>query len=257
MNYTGCKAIAFLAFCGGLSGAIYPVPLAQAQTPGVMYGNYATVTSVESATTSDSTPDLTQPSATELNPQLSDAKQLEPVSLENPVLPPPFPTYPLSNNDSQEPAQTTAQRPRVSDPRPAVGSYWGIGGNIGLTDSETALGGGGFSFVSKGAFSDYLTLHNATTFGKKTAVMFALTGELPIRNRQTQEVVAMPFLGGGTLVTTKDEWRFHGLVVGGVDVPISRDFMATMRVNTGFVDGKTEVGILLGVGYRFNIFHLF
>ncbi|MDJ1180525.1 hypothetical protein PJF56_16815 [Roseofilum sp. BLCC_M91] len=229
----GCKAIALLAFWGGIGGANSPLQLAQAQTTRVMYGNYLTI--------SAPTPEPTPASAAE--------KQLEP--------PPPVPLSPSPNTESVEPEQPTAQQTSLSDPRPPVGSYFGIGGTIGLTDGETALGSGGFSLMSKGALSEYLTLHNATSFGKQTASMFALTGEFPIRNGQTQEVVAMPFLGGGTLVTTQDEWRFHGLIVGGVDVPLSRDFMGTVRVNTGFVDGKTEVGIVLGVGYRFNLFNLF
>ncbi|MDJ1176978.1 hypothetical protein [Roseofilum capinflatum] len=237
MNHIGCKlgcrAIALLAFWGGLTTGNSPRKLAHAQPPQVMYGNYITV----SAPTSE------PPPASATN------KQLQP--------PPPVPLSPAPQTESPEPESRTAQETRQSDPRPPVGSYFGIGGTIGLTDGETALGSGGFSLVSKGALSEYLTLHNATSFGKQTASMFALTGEFPIRNGQTQEVVAMPFLGGGTLVTTQDEWRFHGLIVGGVDVPLSRDFMGTMRVNTGFVDGKTEVGIVLGVGYRFNLFNLF
>ncbi|MDB9519543.1 hypothetical protein PN466_21605 [Roseofilum reptotaenium CS-1145] len=259
MNHTGCKAIGLLAFWGAIVGAIYPVQFAQAQSNGVMYGNYVSVTTAEPAEDPNSTLEETTESPLEYQPVRAE-KQLEPVPLENPVLPeppPPLPTYPLPNNESAEPDQTTAQQTSTSDPRPAVGSYFGIGGTIGLSDGETALGSGGFSLMSKGALSEYLTLHNATSFGNQTASMFALTGEIPIRNPQTQEVVAMPFLGGGTLVTTKDELRFHGLVVGGVDIPLSRDFMGTVRVNAGFVDSKTEVGIVLGVGYRFNLFNLF
>ncbi|MDJ1170048.1 hypothetical protein PMG71_11475 [Roseofilum sp. BLCC_M154] len=245
MNHAGCKAIGLLAFWGGITGGIYPLPLAQAQTTGVRYGNYVTVTTTEAAAISNST--LGQ-------------KQLEPVPLDSPVLPEPpspFPRDSLSQSESVEPESTTAQETSSSDLKPAVGSYFGIGGTLGLSDGETALGSGGFSLMSKGALSEYITLHNATSFGKQTASMFALTGEFPIRNNETQEVVAMPFLGGGTLVTTQDGWRFHGLVVGGIDVPLSRDFMGTLRVNTGFVDGKTEVGVVLGVGYRFNLFNLF
>jgi len=237
MNHVGCKlgcrAIALLAFWGGISTGNSALQSAHAQTPQVIYGNYVTVTAP--------TP--------ELPPASPGEKQLEP--------PPPVPVTPAPNPESAEPAPPSAQETGLSEARPPVGSYFGLGGTIGLTDGETALGSGGFSLMSKGALSEYLSLHNATSFGKQTASMFALTGEFPIRNSQTQEVVAMPFLGGGTLVTTQDEWRFHGLIVGGVDIPLSRDFMGTMRVNTGFVDGKTEVGIVLGVGYRFNLFNLF
>lgn len=260
MNHTGCKAIGLLAFWGGITGGIYPLPLAQAQTTGVRYGNYVTVTTTETPNISNSTLEQTQASPLESNPPLRAEKQLEPVPLDSPVLPetpPPFPSDSLPDNESVEPESTTAQDTTQSDLKPAVSSYFGIGGTLGLSDGETALGSGGFSLVSKGALTEYITLHNATSFGKQTASMFALTGEIPIKNNETEEVVAMPFLGGGTLVTTQDGWRFHGLVVGGIDVPLSRDFMGTLRVNTGFVEGKTEVGVVLGVGYRFNLFNLF
>ncbi|WP_322746072.1 hypothetical protein [Nostoc sp. LEGE 06077] len=43
------------------------------------------------------------------------------------------------------------------------------------------------------------------------------------------------------------------LVSGGIDVPLNTQFTATASVNAGFFD-RTEVGLLVGVGYNFSGF---
>lgn len=128
-------------------------------------------------------------------------------------------------------------------------SYIGVGGNIGLSGEESALGEGGFSIVSRTRIINYLSLRNSTIFGDDNASVFALTGEIPLTNA-AGETVATPFLGGGV-------W-FHGeidpVLSAGVDVPLGRDFTLTNRVNVGFDSEETDIGLLIGVGYNFNLF---
>ena len=128
-------------------------------------------------------------------------------------------------------------------------SYLGIGGNIGLSGDESALGDGGFAIVSRTRIIDYLSLRNSTVFGDETASLFALTGELPLRDSQGA-IMATPFIGGGI-------W-LHGeidpLLSAGVDVPVGQNFTVTTRVNVGFDSGDTDAGLLVGVGYNFDLF---
>ena len=128
-------------------------------------------------------------------------------------------------------------------------SYIGVGGNIGLSGEESSLGEGGFSIVSRTRIVNYLSLRNSTIFGEDSASVFALTGELPLTNA-AGETVATPFLGGGL-------W-FHGevdpVLSAGVDVPLGRDFTITNRVNVGFDSEETDIGLLIGIGYNFNLF---
>ena len=128
-------------------------------------------------------------------------------------------------------------------------SYFGIGGNIGLSGSESALGDGGFAIVSRTRIVDYVSLRNSTVFGDETASLFAITGEVPLTN-SAGEITAIPFIGGG--VWLHDE--VDPLISAGVDVPLSQDFTATTRVNVGFDSDDTDIGLVIGVGYNFSLF---
>ncbi|MGF1521282.1 MAG: hypothetical protein ACFBSF_03050 [Leptolyngbyaceae cyanobacterium] len=128
-------------------------------------------------------------------------------------------------------------------------SYIGVGGNIGLSGDESALGEGGFTIVSRTRIINYLSLRNSTVFGDENASLFALTGEVPLTNANG-DITAIPFVGGGVWI--------HGevdpLLSAGVDVPLGRDFTLTNRVNVGFDGDDTDVGLLFGVGYNFDLF---
>ena len=140
-------------------------------------------------------------------------------------------------------AQTSDDEPK--DKR----SYIGVGGNLGLSGEESALGEGGFTIVSRTRIINYLSLRNSTVFGDESASLFALTGEIPLTN-SSGDISAMPFLGAGV-------W-LHGevdpLLSAGVDVPLGRDFTLTNRVNIGFDSDDTDIGLLIGVGYNFDLF---
>ncbi|KAB8333170.1 hypothetical protein SD80_015025 [Scytonema tolypothrichoides VB-61278] len=160
---------------------------------------------------------------------------------------------------SQEATQGTTTVPvaQTAEPErnaPSNNDYIGIGGSIGLSGDQTALGSGGFAILSKNRLTDNLSLHStAVVFGSRTAVStYALTFGIPIRNQSSGQVLAFPFVGGGALV--KGDFDINGLVTGGVDVPISQNLTATAQVNVGFLDDDTDVGLQIGLGYNFRLF---
>jgi uncharacterized surface protein with fasciclin (FAS1) repeats len=135
--------------------------------------------------------------------------------------------------------------------------YLGIGGAIGLSGNTTALGTGGFAILSKTVFTDNLSLHDATiVFGSATASSnIALTVDFPIRDEATGRIIISPFLGGGILVRDNNGLTISPLATIGLDLPLSKDFTGTLRVNAGFPsDRQVDVGILAGIGFNFSLF---
>lgn len=129
-------------------------------------------------------------------------------------------------------------------------SYIGIGGNIGLSGDETAIGDTGFTIVTRTRIIDYLSLRGSVIFSGETTSATALTGEIPLTNR-VGDIVAIPFLGGGISLADSD---VNPLISTGVDVPLSKDFTVTNRVNVSFGSDETDVGLLIGVGYNYTLF---
>lgn len=129
-------------------------------------------------------------------------------------------------------------------------SYIGLGGGLGIRGGETGLADGGFSILSRIGITDSISVHNSTVFGDQSALMPALTIGIPIRNANTAAVVAYPFIGGGININTSQDFEVDPLFVAGVDVPLADRIMATTRLNIGFGESKTDVGVLLGIGYR-------
>jgi hypothetical protein len=143
-------------------------------------------------------------------------------------------------------AQNTQENSKPSARR----SYIGVGGGIGLSGGETGLSDGGFSILTRIGITDNISFHNATVFGDNTALMIALTVGTPIKKLDSQQVVAYPFIGGGVNLNTSNNFKVDPLLVTGVDVPLSNRFTATGRINIGFGERKTDVGLLLGLGFR-------
>ncbi len=128
-------------------------------------------------------------------------------------------------------------------------SYIGIGGNVGLSGGDTAIGDEGFAIVNRTRIIEYLSVRGSVIFASDISSTTALTGELPITN-QNGDVMVTPFLGGGFAIEDGD---FNPLISAGADVPLSQDFTLTNRINVSFGD-ETNVGALVGVGYNFTLF---
>jgi len=137
---------------------------------------------------------------------------------------------------------------------PPAKGYIGIGGNIGLTGNTSSLGTGGFSILSRAVLNDSLAIHgNNVVFGSATASgSNALTLNFPIRDNNTQQIVVSPFIGGGIQVRRDEVIYISPMVVGGVDIPISKSLVGTVRVEAAFPNtGKADVGLTMGIGYSF------
>ncbi|WP_019508406.1 hypothetical protein [Pleurocapsa sp. PCC 7319] len=139
----------------------------------------------------------------------------------------------------------TRTRTRTRTSRPI--SYYGLGGNIGLGGDATAVGDGAFALLGKNAFSSNLAIHSGFLFGDDNVILASLTYGVPIKIKSYE--VLYPFLGGGVLIEDLfSDFDLGGLVTGGVDVLITNQITGTARLNLGFADSDTDVGLLLGIG---------
>jgi hypothetical protein len=145
-----------------------------------------------------------------------------------------------------------AQSAPDSLPTTSPTSYLGLGGAIELNGNTSSLSSGGLTILSKVGFTDNLSLHDATVlFGSGAATsMIILTAEFPIRNSAGQTVVS-PFIGGGTMLRYNQGLLISPALSGGLDIPLSRNFTGTLRLNAGFPsDRPADLGILIGAGYN-------
>ena len=154
-------------------------------------------------------------------------------------------------------AQTTEETETEEDEIPTR-SYIGIGGNIGLGGESTSLGDGGFSLLGRTAITNNISLHTSSVFGDDGVSAFALTFGVPVYKSGRDLELVYPFVGGGIAVEDFfGDFNVDALVTTGIDVPILRRLTGTVRLNFGFAEDDTDIGLLLGVGYNFSIFELF
>jgi hypothetical protein len=142
---------------------------------------------------------------------------------------------------------------KKSEP-PSAKSYIGLGGTIGLSGNNTALGTGGLAILSRKVFNDLLSIHsNNVVFGSAIpSSSNALTLNFPIRDSTTQEIVVSPFLGAGIQLRNIDGLYISPLAVGGVDIPLNKSLTGTIRLEAAFPNtGNTDMGVSIGIGYNF------
>ncbi|WP_017652873.1 hypothetical protein [Fortiea contorta] len=170
----------------------------------------------------------------------------------------------LAANYSQQTAeQTTAQisTPKVAQAdiepgRPTRGgrSYLGIAGNIGLSGSDSALGDGNFAVISKVGLTNNISLRPSAVLGDNTVILAPLAYDFSIQQVAdpfSEPLPIAPYIGAGAAFKTGNNSDVALLLSGGIDVPLSSRFTATAAVNAAFFN-KTDVGLLIGVGYNFG-----
>lgn len=136
-----------------------------------------------------------------------------------------------------------------------VPNYIGIGGNIGLSsgDDNTTLGDGGFVINGKLGLASNLSLRPSVILGNDAIFLIPLTYDFLIPRVDPFEPIRFaPFAGGGVAISTDDDNSIGFLLTVGVDVPLSRAFVANAALNLGFIEDTTDFGIILGVGYTFR-----
>jgi uncharacterized surface protein with fasciclin (FAS1) repeats len=130
-------------------------------------------------------------------------------------------------------------------------NYVAVAGNIGL-GGNTALGSGNFAVTSKFGLTNNFSVRPGAVIGDDTVFLVPITYDFAFRPTDIggSDAVISPYLGAGVAIGTGDDTDFGLLLTGGVDYPLSSQFMVTGAVNATFVD-DTDVGIMLGIGYRF------
>lgn len=159
-----------------------------------------------------------------------------------------------STVSSQKADTTTAQNPNteIIPGRATRGgsSYIGIGGNLGLSGSP-ALGDGAFMINSKIGLTRNISFRPAVLFGDDTDFLLPLTYDFVLESADPFAPIPFaPYLGGGVIVSTNGDNTLGFLLTGGVDVPLSSQFVANASINVGFRN-DTDVGLMLGIGYTF------
>jgi hypothetical protein len=133
-------------------------------------------------------------------------------------------------------------------------SYIGIGGAIGLSGG-TGIGRGGFLINSKIGLTRNISVRPSVIIGDDTDFLIPITYDFIIQSADPFEPIPFaPFIGGGVTFTTNGDNDVGFLLTGGVDVPLSQQFVANGAVNAGFFGDTTSIGLSFGVGYTFSGF---
>jgi hypothetical protein len=145
-------------------------------------------------------------------------------------------SVPAVNAQPSSPAPKTTSSPsQATSQQPKQRGYSGIGG---------------LSLPSKIVFSDNLSIHgNSVVFGSSIpASSYDLTFNLPLVN-ETSSILFVPFLGGGIMTRNQDGTSISPHLIGGMDIGMSENLTVTVRVEAGFVNGRSaDVGLIVGVG---------
>jgi hypothetical protein len=177
----------------------------------------------------------------------------EPSNTTDPAPEVPADSVPKPSEPSTSPDDESSDKAAEQQKPRRLKNFIGVGGNVGVSGSETGLSGGAAALMTRRDLNDRLSIRSvATLFGRKVDNAVALTVNFPIYS-QSKQLRLVPFVGGGALVSSDglfDDVRIRGLVTGGIDIPISRRISATTSVNVGFTDDP-QVGVQIGIGYNF------
>ncbi len=135
-------------------------------------------------------------------------------------------------------------------------SFVGVAGNIGIGGGDSALGDGNFAVISKVGLTRTFSVRPAAIFGDNTAILIPVTYDFSLQQPDDPFVESLPiapYVGVGAAIKTSGDAQVAFMVTGGVDFPLTQQFTATAAINAGFFD-RTDVGLLIGVGYNFGGF---
>ena len=153
-----------------------------------------------------------------------------------------------------EAAETVAQGEEVAQVtrplyRGVTPFYIGVGGNIGIVDSDkSAVGDFGFNIISKISLGPRFAVRPSVQFSEDE-ISVAIPVTYNFNPIDVGQFSIYPSLGGG--VDIGDDVGL--LINGGVDIPISRAFTLNSQINWR-VSEDTGVGLSLGVAYNFPVF---
>jgi uncharacterized surface protein with fasciclin (FAS1) repeats len=131
-------------------------------------------------------------------------------------------------------------------------SYIGAAGNIGISGNGT-LSESNYAIISKIGLTNTISVRPSVIFGGDTLFLVPVTLDFSPRATDAlggQQFAISPYLGAGVAIETGGGSDVGLLLTGGVDVPLGDRFTVTGGVNAAFLD-RTDVGLLLGIGYNF------
>jgi hypothetical protein len=143
----------------------------------------------------------------------------------------------------------------VGRPSPGGSSYIGVAGNVGLSGGTSGLSDGNFTVISKIGITKTLSIRPAVILSSDTTILAPVTYDYSFKSADqfSEPLTIAPYVGLGAAIKTGRKSETTLLVTGGVDVPLNNRFTATAAINAGFFK-KTDVGVLVGVGYNFRGF---
>ena len=153
---------------------------------------------------------------------------------------------------TQQPAAQTTPRIDPGATTRGGSSFIGVAGNIGISGNST-LSESNYAVISKIGLTNTISVRPSVIFGGDTLFLVPITLDFSPREADPlngQQLSISPFLGGGVAINTGGGSDFGFLVTGGVDLPLGDRFTATGTVNAAFLD-RTDIGLLLGIGYNF------
>jgi hypothetical protein len=161
----------------------------------------------------------------------------------------------LEENEGDDPVEVDIEDEDVEvDIQPRL-NYIGVGGNIGL-GGDSAIGEGSFAVYSKVGLTRNFSARPAIAIDDDPTILLPLTYDFnfrtvdPTEGEPLEPFPVAPFIGGGLGIEASDDADVGPLITGGIDVPIGDSIMLTGTANVLFID-DTDVGLMLGVGYRF------
>lgn len=134
-------------------------------------------------------------------------------------------------------------------------NYIGVGGNIGI-GGDSAIGEGSFVVYSKVELTRNISARPAIAIDDDPTILLPITYDFnfrtvnPGKGEPLKPFPVAPFIGGGLGIEASDDADVGPLITGGVDIPLSSRITLTGTANVLFID-DTDVGLMLGVGYRF------
>ena len=146
---------------------------------------------------------------------------------------------------------TVAQNRTLIRDRYSVGSYIGAGVNIGF-DGDTSLGDFGGVIFGKISLDTNVSLRPAAIIGSDVSFLipvtydFIIPGETPYVPR-----AYVPYAGAGLVISTEDDSNVGFLLTGGLDWHFSDTLVGNAQFNLGAIEDTVDVGITLGIGYKF------
>lgn len=155
--------------------------------------------------------------------------------------------------ESSDEADNTVAQTDVEPGRTTRGgrSYIGVGGNIGL-GGDSSLGDSSFTIISKLGLTRTFSARPAALIGDGVTFLLPVTYDFVIQTEDPfAEIPFAPYAGGG--ISIDDDGDIAFLLSGGLDFPLSRQFVGNAAINLGIGD-DTAVGLLVGVGYTFTGF---